>query len=926
MTTEKNNNIMGTVYKVCIVISWLFVGFMVVLFFIGQFAFKHDFFDVGVSKALDIEWEYKTDDGQTGTCTVPCKLGTGLGVGVELRSILPTDIEDGMYLIIHAGRSQDIYIDGELRFTHDGSECELPGRIVKSERYPIRLSSSDSGKSIRIVKREKGVINGNVFEMRYGDLYALNRDFIDSNLIKFAMAIVLFLVAIVMCIANLIMNYNYKVYNPGLRYLGYGMLAIATWIITDSYLYQMVFDNAYIDGLLSFMIIPILPIPFIRYMNEVQEHRYEDLCVGAIAALIVDAITVAILHFTDILSYENTMMISNSIALLCALLLLAFIVLDGIRGYIRRYALIALGLTGLVVFAFLELVFINMHARAFNGIWLTIGIFFMLILSMTHSVRELLASEREKRTAIEANIVKTTFLANMSHEIRTPINSIMGMNEMILRENKDPDIAEYAEHIKRSGNLLLSIIGDVLDVTRIESGKLNIVNNPYNTAGFISDVVDIVYEHAAPKGLEVKLDIDEEMPAVLEGDQNHIKQILINLITNAGKYTNEGQISLRAYASDILMKGDQGTCNVIFEVSDTGIGIKEDNIGRLFDSFTRFDEKKNANVQGTGLGLTIVKSLAEAMNGEVSVSSTYGMGSTFRVVIPQRVISVNPIEDSWHLSHDRKDKKTRGPYRAAFVAPEADILAVDDNGSNLMIIKQLLKATKARVDQADTGNEAISLVSRKHYDVILLDHMMPDPDGVAVLNYIKTDPSGLNYKTPVIVLTANAVGGSRAEYINMGFDDYLSKPIDGITLEQILQRYIPKEKMDYSEVEETDTKEVKANDNEAKPKVFGDGEFKKIAKMFGDEDFAYEVIHKVAEDTLKQLDKMKSDLLVDRFDDYAINAHAIKGMMASVYYEPLRQRSMEHEKAAKEGRYDFIKEDFEDYSIKCREFCDKILS
>ncbi len=926
MASENKEHKGFDLYKACVWVCWILIVFMVIIYIIGQFVYKHDYFNIGVNKTLDIEWEYRTADGKSGICTVPCRLGTGLGVAVELESVLPDDITDGMYMIIMAGKDLDLYIDGALRFSHKGLDCEIPGKIVKSERFPIPISAADAGKSVKIVKNEDRVPNGNVYVITYGDLYAQNRDFIESNLIKFIMCTVLFMVALAICIFNVVMNRVYEVSNSSLRFLGYGMMGLSLWIILDSYMYQMVFNNAYVDGLLSFIIVPILPIPFIRYMNEIQEHRYRSTYSWLMVLLLLDAIVTTVLHLTDILSFERTMYFNNGLVCITIAVIIYFIIKDIRNGHIQSYKMIAIGIAVLIFFSFMEIAFVYMHVFSLNGVWLTVGIFSMLVISTEHGIREIVADEQDRRAAIEANLVKSTFLANMSHEIRTPINSIMGMNEMILRECDDNDIREYAEHIKRSGKLLLSIIGDVLDVTKIEAGKLNIVKNPYNTATLIRDCVELLKEHASPKGLETKLDIDEEMPAVLEGDFNHIKQILINLITNAAKYTHDGQISLKIYSGDITT-ADNGLsiCNVIYEVSDTGIGIKKGDIDRLFESFTRVDEKKNAHVQGTGLGLTIVRSLARAMGGDVTVSSTYGIGSTFAVNIPQRIISESPIEDSWRNTAVHKTVE-EGRYRVSFEAPDARLLVVDDNSSNLMIIKQLLKATKIQMDLCDNGTEAIELSDKQKYDVILLDHMMPEPNGIDVLKHIKSTAGGINCDTRVIVLTANAVGGSRQEYLDYGFDDYISKPVDGTTLEQVLMRHLPKSKLLSPDVPD-DKEDKSSSDSEGVKSVtiFKDGEFKKIAKMFGDEDFALEVMNKVAEDTLKMLDKMKSDILVDRYEDYAISAHAIKGMMASIYFEPLRVRSMEHEKAAKEGRYDFIKEDYDEYSAECTKFCNKIL-
>ncbi len=950
---ERYNRLM----HICVAISWLVAAFGICLYIYGQFVDKHDVLNIGSFNKLETTWEYETTDGRTGTCVFPYRLKIPVGEAAEFKSVLPEDISDGMYMVVSAGRDVKIYIDNEERFIHNQSDSKIPGRIVKSGFFPIELSAGDAGKSIRIVKDEESEYNGNLMTIYYGDLYAVIRHLWGEYAFRFFAALLLLFITIIVCVGDVIIRIIYKVADKKLRMLNYGMLAIAVWIITDSYMYQLVFGNIYVDGVISYILTPLMPLSFLRYINELQEKRHEKLYSMTIAALVLDELVMCTLHFTGILSFDRTLEVNNSIVVLSALVTFGVLVWEAFKGYTESYKWVAIGACGLIAGAILEVVCINLHFIAFGDFWLTLGIYFMFASALIHTVNDILIREKERRKAIEASMVKTNFLANMSHEIRTPINAIMGMNEMILRESESPEVIEYAEHIDRSGKLLLSIIGDVLDISKIESGKLNIVSDPYKLSSLISDAYELMNQLAADKSLEVRFEVDSELPSVLDGDANHIKQIVINLITNAVKYTRTGFIGLKAYATKYSNDSDAvnayETCMLHVEISDSGIGIKREDLTKLFETFERVDHKMNRNIQGTGLGLSIVKSLTEAMGGTVDVKSKYGKGSTFAIAIPQRVISSNPIGEEWKdAAPSGASASDNHKYKVSFTAPEAEILAVDDNSSNLMIIKQFLKPTKVRVDLVGSGQQALELTQEKKYDVILLDHMMPEPDGIEVLKAIRSSADNPNRETPVIVLTANATQDSRNNYIKAGFDDYISKPVDGHTLESTLMNYLPKDKLvtedHVSEKHSTDTdtlkseslvtadeqnvgKEASLMSGTASTKendyngLFEREEFAQVVKVFGNKEFAFEIIRKVAEDSLKNLDALKEDMDKEDYKDYAIKAHGIKGMMASVYYEPLRARSKEHEMAAKEGRYDFIKEDYEEYSKQCRQFCRSVL-
>ncbi len=927
MSDHSDGNKNSILYRICMILTWLIVAGMVILYIVGQFVYKHNALNTGVSKSLNLTWDYETESGKSGTCTLPQRFDMEYDEWLKLTSVLPDDISDGMYMCIMAGRSVRINIGGEDRFVHYGDESEIPGRIIKSAYFSVPLYAKDAGAVITITKDEHGVFNGNVFEILYGDMYAMTREIMSEYIVKFAMAVLMLAVSIVTCIAAFTTERVYKLNTKALRMLGFGMLAISLWIITDSYMYQFVFGNIYIDGVISYMLTPILPIPFIRYINEVQKGRYEKYYIRFIIALIADELIVSILHFADIYSFEMTLAYNDAVVVIAALSIIVFIIVDYKRKYINEYKWVAIGIVGLIICAILEILFINIHILPFGGIWMVIGLYFMIFASLIHTLGDIMNSERDRRKAIESNRIKTAFLANMSHEIRTPINSIMGMNEMILRESKDEDISEYAEHIKRSCNLLLSIIGDVLDFSKIESGKMKICNDPYNISTLLRDVASLLNQQAALKSLETRIDYAEDIPSVLDGDENHIKQILINLITNAVKYTSSGTVGITAKK---MATDTPDTVILVFSVSDTGIGIKKSDIGRLFDSFERADESKNRHIQGTGLGLSIVKSLTEAMGGDIEVDSAYGSGSTFTVKIPQRVISNEPVGKSWK-NDPAQGAKEEKKYIASFKAPRASILAVDDNPTNLMIIKQFLKETKVNIVLCDSGVEALKLCSNNRYDMILLDHMMPDPDGVEVLKIIRSDKKNPNNKTPIIVLTANVAKDSKDEYIAMGFNDYVAKPVDGMTLERAVASNLAKELIE-DKSGNKDVTESKSGKEHAVCKLQKDERcvkdmefYKNSVRAYGGEAFAGEIISKVATDTLDILDILKRDIESGDYTDYAIRAHGIKGMMASIYYERLRERSRLHEMAAKEGRIDYIRQDFNSYVEECREFCKQII-
>lgn len=413
---------------------------------------------------------------------------------------------------------------------------------------------------------------------------------------------------------------------------------------------------------------------------------------------------------------------------------------------------------------------------------------------------------RARKEAEEANQAKSAFLAAMSHEIRTPINGVLGMNSIIMKETKDSMIREYSKNIENAGNGLLALVNDILDFSKIESGKMEVIPCEYHLSDVLSACYNMVFLRARDKGLDILFENNTTIPNTLYGDEPKIRQIITNLITNAIKYTEKGMVLLTA---DWEM-GERNEMVLIISVKDTGMGIKKENIGKLFDAFTRLDEQKNRNIEGTGLGLKITKQYLDLMDGTIEVESEYGAGSEFTVRIPQTIVGSNDelgeFANYVHISTEEEAAKT---YR--FRCPKGKILIADDVEMNLKVLRGLLKDTGLLIDTVNSGKEAIEMVGKVAYDVILLDHIMPEMDGIETLQVIQSMDKIFNPKTPVIMLTANFSISAAEEYKGKGFTDYLTKPVKESELNAMLIKYLPSELVSVLD-ESAETKEVASAD------------------------------------------------------------------------------------------------------------------
>ena len=444
-----------------------------------------------------------------------------------------------------------------------------------------------------------------------------------------------------------------------------------------------------------------------------------------------------------------------------------------------------------IAFYFPDIAAINSQQRSFFD-----SAFSMIMVGMLTSVllmflnrmyeEENALSQQQKKEIEELNQAENNFFSSMSHEIRTPINTIIGLNEITLRGDIPEDVAENARNIQGASKLLLTLINDILDISKIKSGKMEIVNAAYETGTLFSEIVNMIWVKTREKGLEFKLHVDPSIPSMLCGDEVRIKQILINLLNNAVKYTSEGSVTLSVRCER------QGVNRVLvwYSVEDTGQGVKKENIPYIFNAFQRVDEEKNRHIEGTGLGLSIVQQLVELMGGEISVNSVYTKGSKFIVSLEQDIVDDKELGTFTLASRTRA--RSDGPYRQSFEAPDAHILVVDDNEMNLVVVTKLLAETKIQIDTASSGAECLKLTQSHHYDCILMDHMMPEMDGIECLHALREQPGGLCQGVPVVALTANAGSDNQLLYKKEGFSGYLAKPVGGALLEAAVLSVLPK--------------------------------------------------------------------------------------------------------------------------------------
>ena len=530
----------------------------------------------------------------------------------------------------------------------------------------------------------------------------------------------------------------------------------------------------------------------------------------------------------------------------------------------------------------------------------------ILFVDMTEVVN---AMER----AEAADKAKSNFLANMSHEIRTPMNAIVGMAEFILRDSADEVAKRHATRIKSASRTLLTIINDILDFSKIESGKMELVNDSYQLSHLIADITSMLNARLQTKPVTFKTEIDGNIPNRLYGDEVRLKQILINLLGNALKFTHGGSITLTLRHEKI----DATHCRLFGTVSDTGIGIKPEDLKNIFSSFTQVDTRRNRAVEGTGLGLAICRQLIELMDGSIRVESEYGKGTTFFFDV------VSAVEGWQNLSEAQMTPMERAgaAFHATFCAPEARALVVDDNEMNLEVAEGILEPYKIKIVRAVNGPEALERFAEDTFDIIFMDHMMPGMDGVEAMRRIRMMKGG--EEAVIVALTANALSGAAAEYKKLGFQAFLAKPIAPKSMENILRRLLPARLL--QPVEETSEEPAAAG--------FASSHAVDVLKDAIDEESALKYCmgsRTFLEKMLATFRKNEKTKQIETFfrakdwDNYRIVVHSLKGNALTVGALKLSEHAKELEYAARDDRIDEIMEKHEPFMKEYRALLDAI--
>ncbi len=516
-------------------------------------------------------------------------------------------------------------------------------------------------------------------------------------------------------------------------------------------------------------------------------------------------------------------------------------------------------------------------------------VYYVFIWDITDT--KLAAQEKERSEKLEqaleaaeqASVAKTAFLSNMSHEIRTPITAILGMNEMIQRETEDPAILEYSENIRKAGVSLLGIISDILDFSKIESGHMELVSERYELASAVIDLYNLVQFRAEAKGLELRFDIDPSLPSGLTGDEIRIKQIITNLLTNAVKYTEKGSVVLEAKC----LEKTTDSVLIGISVTDTGSGIREDEIDRLFEPFDRLNLKKTRTIEGSGLGLAITRQILDMMDSTLEVESTYGKGSRFSFSIRQKVSDDHPVGDIdiESLLHSGRGAKSK---QSSFTAPGVRLLVVDDTPMNLQVIAGLLKRTLMDIDVAESGAECLEKIGSNKYDLIFLDYRMPHMNGIETLAEIRRVYPDMYEHTPIISLTASAVSGDKEKMLRAGFTDYLSKPVNIDDMERMLIKYLPKDSVVITEdtaVTTTDEDEDEDDELSKLPEIifeFEELDPKKGIGYCGDADDYIYALETYAESIDSKSEQIEAALKSGDHEAYTINVHSLKSTSQAI--------------------------------------------
>ena len=776
---NKQQKIIYTLFRALMVV--LFVVFIIV----NRAPDAHYGLDDNSMYDWSEDWTASYGNVNAEQISLPVRLDVERGKTVVLRKTLPNKIKKYNCIMFECNRQDvTVHIDGVLRKAYSDKETRKVGLSSPSAIVIVPLYNTDEGKDISILITSDSEYSGDIEKVYFGNEMSIVLTIIRKNIALLFVDAILFVISLLCFAGFLAYGINFE---RGKQYLSMFWTALfaSVWCFTQLRIRQLFAgDLAFLENF-GYICLILVPMPILSFYTGLIHNR--NIVVIDIIKTIVtlNFFIQIILQVLGVTGFYEMQAFSQVIIQLAVIIIFVLYVRDIKQIHIDRPGYYLLSLIGLELGMVMEGINRAFHLSHNFGGYFALGTLVYLVFNVIDTAKAIGIEQRRKQDAERASNAKSQFLATMSHEIRTPINSVLGMNEMILRDTKDPVVIGYAQNIENAGHMLLGLVNDILDFSKIESGKLELIEEEYETNRLFLDLYNLIEKRARQKGLSLEMDISPDMPSKMKGDMTRIRQIAVNILTNAVKYTAEGGVTFKAY-----MLEEAETPTMCMSIKDSGQGIKPEDIDKLFTSFTRLNEQKNKSIEGTGLGLAITKQLTTMMRGDIEVESVYGEGSTFTITIPQGIVDTTPIGEFDPVgggTNDNAPQKTELSY----VCPDGKVLIVDDNRVNLIVASGLMKPSQVQITTATSGDEAIELCRANKYDLIFMDHMMPVKDGIDTLHELK-DIFGAEWDTPVIVLTANAIEGMKEMYLSEGFDDYLTKPMTALQLEEMLIKYINK--------------------------------------------------------------------------------------------------------------------------------------
>ena len=790
------------IVKMARIVPWIIILIQValVIYVITSFNVDDTTLHRGEIDDFNTGWLLTRTDGTTDEIKLPYYEECKADELITISNVLPKKYWGKTIKLLTADKEISVYIDGQLIYEFGVNDKrdfgKTPGSMTNFIDIPENLINGDIVIKLKAPYDNYGAC---IDSMTIADRDISILNMFKDNIFEICCTVIMLFSSmgfVFILISYMLVRKERINGSGGTEYLAAFCFLSYIYYLIETKAMHLFYGNQTLYSVTVFLILMSLPVFLISYCVKRFRHQSSKglYIVGFLSVgNVFIQITLQILNICDFMSMA---FLSHGILFLSFLVVMWNIMIISKQGPERRYQIEFAALFIMGVCALCDII------RSYTLTWEHIPKFsrygttiFCLLMILAHiyevmkrheSVLEENAKllEQKVELAESKNEAKTIFLARMSHEIRTPINAVLGMNKMILSETKDEAIREYANDVESAAQMLLGIVNEILDLSKIESGKMSLVEGEYDVSTIFHDVSNMIALRAQAKNLDFILKVDENIPKSLYGDDVKLRQILTNLLSNAVKYTKNGVVS---FTVECEKADESDKVRITYKIKDTGIGIKKEDMPKLFEVFERLDEGKNRAIEGTGLGLSITVQFLKLMNSSLQVESEYGKGSTFSFTIEQRIVDSTPLGD---IARNFNIKRQKYEHEEKIKASDKKVLIVDDNNMNRRIFSALLKKSEIQVVEAEGGNECLALVSSQEFDMIFLDHMMPGMDGIETIRAMRTLADNKNRMTPVIAITANAIDGAEAYYLKEGFDGYISKPIEPEYLNNIIKKYI----------------------------------------------------------------------------------------------------------------------------------------